>query len=204
MEATEGMEAVTRVARMVRRVAARGGTKTKGHMAQRVIQEAMKSAVIDPSGTYRYSLGRQLGGNGPRIVWVMLNPSTADGFVDDPTIRKICGFSTRWGYSHVTVVNLFALRSTDPRALKRHQDPVGPENDAHIRAAVEQAATVVCAWGNHGALHDRDLVVRRLIRSAGKAAVVLGLNESGARKQPVHPLYQPYETQVSVWQEPLS
>lgn len=158
-----------------------------------------KSAVIDPTGTYRYSLARQLGGNGPGIAWVMLNPSTADASIDDPTIRKICGFSKRWGYSLLTVVNLFALRSTDPKALKKHQDPVGPDNDAHIRAAVASATTVVCAWGNHGALLDRDIAVRKLIHGAGKAAVVLGLNDTGPRKQPVHPLYQPYETQVSVW-----
>lgn len=158
-----------------------------------------KSAILDPTGTYRYLLTRSLEGNGDSIAWIMLNPSTADASVDDPTIRKICGFSTRWRYSSVFVVNLFALRSTDPKALKTHPDPVGPENDNHIRTVLATADSVICAWGNHGALRDRDLAVRDLVHASGKTAVVLGLNDTGPRKQPAHPLYQPYERRVSLW-----
>lgn len=160
------------------------------------------TAVIDPTGTYRYLLGRVLGKGANRILWVMLNPSTADALQDDNTIRKICGFSARWGYDLLEVVNLFALRSTDPTALKKHADPIGPENDRHILEAVQRANTVVCAWGNHGVLGDRDLAVVRAIFAAGRTPVVLGMNEPSGkppRAQPVHPLYQANEAQVSIW-----
>lgn len=166
----------------------------------------MKSAIIDPTGTYRYLLTRVHPMIAPRaILWIMLNPSTADAEVDDQTIRKICTFSGKWGFGETRVVNLFAFRSKDPDDLKlaidRGVDPVGPDNDEIITKEVSEALTIVCAWGNHGALMDRDLHVRDLIYKAGRVPVVLGLNGRGkkGRSQPVHPLYQKNETQVSVW-----
>ena len=62
----------------------------------------------------------------PRIVWIMLNPSSATAAEVDPTINRILRFSKRWGHGAAEVVNLFALRATDPNVLKRHFDPVGP------------------------------------------------------------------------------
>lgn len=165
-----------------------------------IFEAPRKSAVIDPTGTYRYRLERVVSAVPHLLLFIMLNPSTADAELDDATIRKICAFAIRWGYGRVVVVNLFALRSTDPKALAKHADPVGPENDAYITAALREAKQVVCAWGNHGALNDRDLAVRKLIADAGIVPIVLGLNKPGSkRQQPVHPLYQPNNVQVSVW-----
>ena len=81
---------------------------------------------------YRYLLTRRWG-TVPAMVWIMLNPSTADAFAEDPTIRRCLIFAHREGCGGLTVVNLFALRSTDPKALTRHPDPVGPANDTFIR-----------------------------------------------------------------------
>lgn len=156
-------------------------------------------AIIDPTGTYRYLLGRRISDRGTSLLWIMLNPSTADASVDDATIRKLIGFSTRWGAARFEVVNLFALRSTDPQALRAHSDPVGTENDEHIERAIKRADTIVCAWGNDGSFMDRDLVVRALVHEARKTPVALKLNNGGKRRQPAHPLYQPYETQAGLW-----
>ncbi|HEU5061422.1 MAG TPA: DUF1643 domain-containing protein [Kofleriaceae bacterium] len=143
-------------------------------------------AVFDPSGRYRYRLTRRWAGRGAVVAFVMLNPSTADGERDDPTIRRCAGFARRWGFAAMTVVNVFALRATDPARLRRARDPVGPGNDGHIAGAAADADLVVLAWGNHGALRGRDREVVALL--AGARPVCLGVTRGG---QPRHPLYLP-------------
>lgn len=171
-------------------------------------------AAFDPTGTYRYLLSR-VGdpSSTKRILWVMLNPSTATAEKDDPTIRKITKFSTRWGYGVIRICNIFALRSTDPKALKialkEGRDPIGPENNRYIGEEVEVADRVVCAWGAHGSLIDRDLAVYDLIRRWGKVPVALNFTSDGRalgettkkpkRRQPVHPLYQLDNTEPVEW-----
>lgn len=159
-------------------------------------REPGRSALLDASGVYRYRLTRVLGPGVKRITWIMLNPSTADASVDDATIRKVTTFSRRWSFAELTVVNLFALRSTDPRALKIHRDPVGPENDAHLLAAARGADAVVCAWGNHGVLLGRAERVGAMLAEAGVTAHCLRVSGTG---QPCHPLYLPGDLQPIAW-----
>lgn len=109
-----------------------------------------RSAVISDDGMYRYRLDRWWG-DGPRVVWVMLNPSTADAEQDDPTVRRCIGFSRSWGYDGLTVVNLYPFRATDPAVLEMWLDGNGgeelAENTAMIIVAAHQAPLVVAAWG---------------------------------------------------------
>jgi len=116
----------------------------------------------------------------------MCNPSTADETVEDATIRKCIKFSRRWGHGAITVVNVFAWRSTDPQALYEVDDPIGPDNDATILREVRSAGVVVCAWGKHAALRDRGREVLAGLRVAGVVPKALKLNKDGS---PQHPLY---------------
>lgn len=142
-----------------------------------------KGAVLSPCGQYRYYLWRELPrGHLNHIVFIMLNPSTADADEDDQTVRKCMSFATAWGYRHIGIVNLFALRSTDPKALKTAQDPVGPANDEWIRRISSNAELVVCGWGNHGSMLDRG----RKVFETLKAPQCLTVTNEG---QPGHPLY---------------
>lgn len=150
----------------------------------------MKSdATISPCGKYRYRLSRVWGEGPERRVFVMLNPSTADAEHDDPTIRRCIAFAQAWGDSGLEVVNLFALRATDPRELKKAGaiHAIGPENDAHLLAATAMAGDrwVIAAWGTGGTLYGRDKQVRRLL--AGRLAY-LRLTKDG---HPAHPLRLP-------------
>ena len=133
---------------------------------------------------YRYSLTRRWG-TGPFLPWIMLNPSTADALKNDPTISRVMAFARAWGYGGIVVINLFALRSPDPRVLKTHPDPAGPFNDSAILGACGPGAVIVAAWGAHGGLHDRDRAVTTLMSSYGTALWCLGLTKGGF---PVHPL----------------
>ena len=117
----------------------------------------------------------------------MLNPSVADGKQDDSTIRRCVGFSKRWGYGGLIVVNLFALRATDPAELYCHDYPVGPRNESVLARTLDQPSVklVVAAWGSHGNLMDRDRIMLRMARDLGKAVMCLGTTKDG---RPRHPL----------------
>lgn len=132
----------------------------------------------------------------PAANFLMLNPSTADETVLDPTCARARDYAQRWGYGALLVTNVFAWRATDPRALKSAADPVGEGNDAAILRAAMSSALVICAWGNHGAHLERAAAVRRLLRGAGVALHVLRVNAGG---EPAHPLYLPGTLRPRRW-----
>lgn len=156
----------------------------------------VRSASISDCGTYRYHLAREWSTDKP-MLFVMLNPSTADAGKDDPTIRKCLGFATRNGCGSIQVVNLFAYRATYPRDLRRAGYPVGPKNLATIRrAALDVAARgglVVCAWGSNGRGLAMVAVVKALLRDAGVKLHALDLLADGT---PGHPLPLAYSCQL--------
>lgn len=142
------------------------------------------SAAFSADGAYRYLLARRWS-PGPVMTWVMLNPSTADGAADDPTVRRCVGFARAAGCGALTVVNLYAWRARDPRELEAVADPVGPDNDAWIAQAAgwDDSGPVVAAWG---ARSDPRRVRQVLALLAGRRVLCLGATGSG---QPRHPLY---------------
>jgi hypothetical protein len=159
------------------------------------------SALFSHDRVYRYQLDREFEelSDPPesRVTFIMLNPSTADEHANDPTLTRCCTFARAWGYQHLRVVNLFALRSTDPSAIYSHDDPIGADNDDAIMRAVYASDLIVCAWGKHGDHRDRGRAVARLL--GGRRLHVLRLCKGG---QPMHPLYQRGDTVPRLWAEP--
>lgn len=159
---------------------------------QQDLAGGLAAAVFDsPARTYRYLLTRIWDPAVKPVVFLMLNPSTADALEDDPTIRRLAGpngFARRMGAGGLAVVNLFGLRSTDPRALLHHPDPVGRHNDAFVRQATDMADTVVCAWGAAGVTGDRGREVTQALTARRVPLHCLGRTSTG---QPRHPLYLP-------------
>jgi hypothetical protein len=150
--------------------------------------------VLDPTGTYRYRLERGWAPSKGTVTWIMLNPSTADADLDDATIRRCIGFTERWGLGLLVVVNLFGLRATLPEVLYGASDPVGPLNDTYLRTAVEEADTVVVAWGAHGRYKDRATQVATMF--SDQRLYCLGRTNDG---QPRHPLRIPYTQPLELW-----
>lgn len=142
-------------------------------------------AVFSRCGRYRYSLWRRWSA-GDTLLFIMLNPSTADADHDDPTIARCRRRAERLGFGGLEVVNLFALRSRDPRALYEAHDPVSPHNDRVLRARVRDAHRVLCGWGNHGRLGGRGRTVLARIQRLGVVPHALALTRFG---EPAHPLY---------------
>ena len=97
----------------------------------------------------------------PVVMFIMLNPSTADATADDPTIRRCIGFTHDWGYGGVRVGNLFAWRTPYPQALRSALDPIGRHNDSALCELAEGAALVVAAWGVNGMWLARSQTIRQ-------------------------------------------
>jgi hypothetical protein len=140
-------------------------------------------ALLDAARTRRYLLARTWAPRLPVLTWVMLNPSTADAFTDDPTIRRCIAFASRDGYGGIKVVNLFALRAARPADLRAAVDPVGAANDRIL--AVHARGAVVAAWGAAGQLHGRADQVAGHLAADGVTLLCLGVTKDG---HPVHPL----------------
>jgi hypothetical protein len=153
-------------------------------------------AMLSPCGRYRYSLSRHFG-PGPEATFIMLNPSTADALVDDPTIRKCIGFARRLEMGGLYVGNLFAVRATDPRGILSAGDPVGPENRDHLEwlcyRAAKNGGVVICAWGAQGVHMDQDETFLGWLDRLSIEPKALAINKNGT---PKHPLYVPYGTDL--------
>ena len=104
------------------------------------------SVIFSDCGKYRYHLTRYFASGLGTCLFVMLNPSTADSKKDDRTVRRCIGYAMLWGRARLIVVNIFALRSKDPKVLYKHPDPAGPENNTHIASPAEMVQSALCQW----------------------------------------------------------
>jgi hypothetical protein len=166
------------------------------------VDEIVKDAGISDCGRYRYWLTRELRWPGPATVgrhvcFVMLNPSTADATQDDATIRRCWGYARLWGYSKLTVVNLYALRSTSAKAMFNDPFRVGPDNGKWLlwALALHRPGHVVCAWGAK-AEPDRVREFSDLAKAHKHPLACLGVSTNG---MPKHPLYLPNSAQRVGW-----
>lgn len=146
------------------------------------------AAIFSPCKRYRYQLERSWGTRPSRkstVVFIGLNPSTADATNDDPTIRKCMAFARAWGFNRLIMVNLFAWRATDPTQLSAVNNPIGKQNDEHISNAVSGGSMVIACWGEYGCLLNR---AEGLRARYPRRLHCLSINNSG---EPTHPLYLP-------------
>lgn len=148
-------------------------------------------AVFSHDGTYRYYLGRVWEPEKPQVTFIMLNPSMADVKKNDPTVERCQRRAKALGYGTIHIVNIFGLKSTDPRELYRSKNPIGQYTDQYILEATRMADTVICAWGKHGMLLNRGNEVLELI-SKECDPYCLKKNKDGS---PSHPLYLGYSTE---------
>lgn len=151
----------------------------------------IKGAEFSDDERYRYSLWRIWRESGRKVLFVCLNPSTADDVKNDPTIKRCEGFARHWGYGGFYMANLFGYRCTNPLLLRAVADPVGEENDLTLRKLSRyECDLVVAAWGNHGEYLGRshrvmEILWKSSINGCG-APQCFGFNRSG---EPKHLLY---------------
>jgi len=138
-------------------------------------------AVFSPCGHYRYEW-HYCWGEGPVCMFIGLNPSKANGFQMDPTVRRCVDNAQRWGFGALCMTNLFAWIHPDPEAMKQQPQPIGPKNDATLKRLAAKAGLVVAAWGCHGNHLQRGNAVRQMLPNLH----ALKVNQDGS---PAHPLY---------------
>jgi hypothetical protein len=157
-------------------------------------QDGRSGAAFSDDEQYRYLLWRMFSdvprGEARMLCWTMLNPSSADHEKNDPTVERCEKRARRWGYNGLYVVNLFPLRSTDPRALRKHSAPRGsPYGTKVIIEAALGSKMTICAWGGHGSFLGRGEEVLEQLRFHGIKLYALKVNSKGV---PAHPLYLGY------------
>lgn len=166
----------------------------------RVPRWVSSRAKLSDCGRYRYWLERVWDEEAASVVFVMLNPSTADHEHDDPTIRRCMAFADQAGFGAIEVVNLFALRATDPNELRDAVDPVGPENDDYL-STVCSARSVCFAWGTpkRQLVRTRIASVLGLLNGDGEQAGRWWCLGACADGSPAHPLYRPSYVSFQPW-----
>ena len=159
-----------------------------------VMNGNLGSAMFSKDLRYRFVLGRtfpEFEEEAPVSIcqFIMLNPSTADHDFSDPTVTLCINYARRWGHTGLLVTNLFGLRATDPRELKKVDDPFGEGNTKFVLGTAQQpeVTRVICAWGTHGAFKNAGPDMVELLWQHGVAPYALALTKEG---HPVHPLYQ--------------
>lgn len=145
-------------------------------------------AILSDCDKYRYRLWRYIGGSKGPVLFVMLNPSTADETIDDPTIRRCISFAKLWDHNSLLVGNLFAFRATDPKQMKQAEDPVGSENNQHLIEMSKESCLTVSAWGTHGNFLNRSAEVIKILDTEHNPLQILKITKQG---YPSHPLYLP-------------
>lgn len=128
------------------------------------------SATFSSCEKYRYTLSRDWSDSDDkkRILFIMLNPSTADANKFDPTVKRCYTYAVKWGYNVMDVGNIYAYRATDPKdmlnAQKNGIDIVGQDNDVSIQTMCDKADRIVCAWGSHGWSKHRAIAIKNVLK----------------------------------------
>lgn len=159
------------------------------------------AAIFSEDRFYRYTLTRAWDTEKPFGVYIGLNPSTADENKLDPTLRRVWRYMEREGCGGMVIVNLFAFRATDPRAMIAAGDPIGEDNDHWIDQVINYVTTgpILCGWGTHGRYLGRSAQVKQTLPEG--RTFRLALTKDG---EPGHPLYLPSAAPFVPWPERTS
>lgn len=160
-------------------------------------------AVYSSCDNYRYRLERFLG-EGPVVAFILMNPSTATEYKDDQTVLMVQTVCKRFNIGRAIIGNLYAYRTKSVVNLKSQADPIGPNNDMHLRQIAKDADQVIVAWGSPSKVPEnmrkrwRDVV--GILDEVGKPLYCL---QHIANSHPRHPQILKHDTPLPLWQRPL-
>jgi hypothetical protein len=162
-----------------------------------LLDAAHKGATFSKCRKYRYTLWRRwsVDDSAKMLMFIGLNPSTADETQDDPTVRRCIRFAMDWGYGGLLMMNAFAFRATDPKVMKAEPEPVGPGNDRAFRTHRTRVGLIIAAWGTHCVL-ERE---QRICKVIDRPIHCLGQTKAG---RPKHPLYLRADTEPELFWSP--
>lgn len=149
-------------------------------------KHGQNGAIFSDCEQYRYKLWRTWDNEKSPLIFIGLNPSTADETVDDATIIRCTNRAKLWGYGGLIMLNLFAYRATNPNDMKKAQNPIGDNNDDFLKEILSMDTLTIAAWGTHGRFKERDKQIKNLIPNLH----CLDITKDG---HPKHPLYIPMD-----------
>lgn len=144
-----------------------------------------KGAILSSCKKHRLQLWREWDFNLPKVLFIMLNPSTADHEQDDPTLRRCIDFAKQWGYGGLYIGNLYSLRAADPKTLVKVSKFNHRDNHKHIVSIAQQCQLVVCAWGNYPIIKKLGTPLN-ILKQLNQKLHCIDLSKTGT---PKHPLY---------------
>ena len=153
-------------------------------------------AVFSNCFSFRYSITRTWNQLGSKLLYILLNPSTATEKKTDPTLRRCQRRALNLGYKQFRVCNLFAFRASNPALLNSTSNIVGVHNDEILAQSITWADDIICSWGNLGTIEDRNLTVQSFLQKSGKPIYHLGLTK---KQQPKHLLYISFNIHPNKW-----
>ena len=157
-----------------------------------IFRQPCSGAILSSDRVYRYRLWRIWDCGKPLVLFIGLNPSTADEAEDDPTIRRCIGFAKKWGYGGLYMGNLFALRATDPENMMANPAPIGSENHKALTGMYLETRCSVACWGVNGSYLNRE----HRFEMEFSDLKCLGVTKGG---HPKHPLYLSKTTKLIDW-----
>lgn len=176
-------------------------------MVSELFGNEQSGAVFSDCRTWRYALWRQWRweSHANCVMFIGLNPSTADEVKNDTTVSKCIGFAKRWGYGGIYMMNLFAFRATYPKDMVVADDPVGPGNDEAFGYYRSRVGMVVAAWGSMETRYRPNLQwqsrIQRVQDCLWQPIYCLGRTKDGS---PRHPSRIGYDTKRELfWSPPL-
>ena len=125
----------------------------------------IKDAVLSEDRVYRYALRRIWDESKKRVLFIGLNPSTADEVEDDTTVKRCISYAKQWGFGGIIIGNLFAYRATNPLEMIKASDPIGNENDSWLKKLANEADLIVGVWGNSGQFKGRSIKVVSMLQN---------------------------------------
>ena len=144
-----------------------------------------KGAILSSCKKHRLQLWREWDSNLPKVLFIMLNPSTADHKQDDPTLRRCIDYAKQWGYGGLYIGNLYSLRAADPKTLVKVSKFNHRDNYKHIVSIAQQCQLVVCAWGNYPIIKKLGTPLN-ILKQLNQKLHCIDLSKTGT---PKHPLY---------------
>lgn len=172
-----------------------GASHDPGGRVRLPLMPGVKGDAVFSDVQHRQLMRRWTGETFPDryIMFIGMNPSTADATVNDPTCAREWTFAKREGFSAMVKANVGDYRATDPRMLLAPGIvAVSEANLPAIRAAAASASKVVICHGklNKALVRSGEAVIAAL-RLDGIELWCFGKNADGS---PKHPLYLKLDT----------
>eukprot|EP01084_Bolivina_argentea_P270830 460612_1 len=155
-----------------------------------------RGAIFSQDSQYRYALHRIWDDSKKKVMFIGFNPSTADGQIDDATVKKLIKYCKLWDYGGLYICNLFAFVAKNPLDIDECEHPIGSSNDYYLQKYSVKSDKIIVMWGRQGAFYNNR--IQNVLKIFTMRIYCFKLTKN---KQPYQPLYLPLNTQLELFKQ---